>query len=508
MNKKVIISSALSLAMCASMVTGATFALFTSEAKTNIAVTAGNVEVVATIDRASVYTKELNTEYTKGASNTYMQSVTVGEQSVTLDGFVPGDGVKFTIDVENKSNVSVQYRTKLLVEEDSGLFEGLTITVDGAQYEGDAIVSVWSPLVAYEDIANVEVEIEFKADRGNEYRNKSCKIVYLVEAVQGNATTENEEEGVTYIYTKKQLKAFADEVNGGNTFDGKTVALGGDIDLEGEPWEPIGYAVITNNKYDWDNSPHFAGTFDGKGYTISNLNVDDIDTNIRGLFGYGKIKEIKNLHVHNASVRGLRRSAVLVGQNDGSMNVSNVRITGDVKVEVAKNEAGTLVGRGGLGNVSDVVVDVNAGSYVKCSVTNTNSWEYVGGVWGHAWPSKAVNVSSNIDVYAYASATGGIGGGGAGHSENVTCSGNVTIAYRDTEIHKGTIECWQTNGTIYGFGVGSSNKATHINCSSTGTLTVAGVKISDIALNSNGYQAGDVRFGAAYYLDGVIEIVD
>ena len=57
--KKIILSAALSIVMCLSLIAGATFALFTSETAINVAVTAGNVELVATVENIS-YTSTLN----------------------------------------------------------------------------------------------------------------------------------------------------------------------------------------------------------------------------------------------------------------------------------------------------------------------------------------------------------------------------------------------------------------------------------------------------------------
>ncbi len=84
------------------------------------------------------------------------------------------------------------------------------------------------------------------------------------------------------------------------------------------------------------------------------------------------------------------------------------------------------------------------------------------------------------------------------------------MAIKDSEFHNNPVQCWQTNGTIYGFGVGSSNVATHNTCISNGSLIIAGEVITDNLLNgvSNGYASDDVRFGAPYYAKGVITIED
>ena len=71
MKKKVLLTSILSIVMCLSLIAGATFALFTSESKVNIAVTSGNVEVVAYVDVDSVEYKSLNIKDWTDATNGY-----------------------------------------------------------------------------------------------------------------------------------------------------------------------------------------------------------------------------------------------------------------------------------------------------------------------------------------------------------------------------------------------------------------------------------------------------
>ena len=50
LKKNVIISSIMAIGLSASLICGATFALFTSESKANIAISGGKVDVVATIN--------------------------------------------------------------------------------------------------------------------------------------------------------------------------------------------------------------------------------------------------------------------------------------------------------------------------------------------------------------------------------------------------------------------------------------------------------------------------
>ncbi len=175
---------------------GSTFALFTSESKVNIAVTSGKVNVVANIDENSVQTKQLyDTEYEDGKDNMFEGVATFGEEGLTLEKFVPGDGIKFNIVVKNESNVTVKYRTIISCEKDDGLFAGLDITIgEMKNYSGVTLVSDWAQLAVGSENAIVPVTVELPEGAGNEYQDKTCIISYKVEAVQGNAQVANPEK--------------------------------------------------------------------------------------------------------------------------------------------------------------------------------------------------------------------------------------------------------------------------------------------------------------------------
>ncbi len=190
---KIILSSLMTIAMSASLIAGGTYALFTDEAAVDISVTSGKVDVVASIDEDSVKTKQLyDTEYEDGKGNMYEGLATFNEDGLTLEKFIPGDGIKFDIVVKNESDVTVKYRTIIGCENDNGLFEGLSVTVgDKVGYNGVTFVSNWAQLAVGSEDAIVPVSIELPEDAGNKYQDKTCTITYKVEAVQGNAKTEN-----------------------------------------------------------------------------------------------------------------------------------------------------------------------------------------------------------------------------------------------------------------------------------------------------------------------------
>lgn len=69
----------------------------------------------------------------------------------------------------------------------------------------------------------------------------------------------------------------ADSVNNGNTFADKKILLETNIDLgknNSFVWTPIG-----------SNGNYFSGIFDGQGYSISHILLDDTNV-LNGLFGW------------------------------------------------------------------------------------------------------------------------------------------------------------------------------------------------------------------------------
>ncbi len=210
--RSIIISAILAIIMCASLAAGATFALFTSESTVNIAVTSGKVNVVATIVESSLKTYsgenlignaetdkvKLTTDFTNGENGKFINggTATLVGDTLTLKNMTPGDKVTFNITVTNKSNVAVNYRTVWMSDEDDGLMAGLTVTADGASYDGSTSYTHWATLAAEtnEDgsvVKTIPVTVELLSDKGNEYQNKSCKLIFTVEAVQGNAHVDN-----------------------------------------------------------------------------------------------------------------------------------------------------------------------------------------------------------------------------------------------------------------------------------------------------------------------------
>ncbi len=190
MGKSILLSSLAILAF-GGVAAGTTYALFTSNAETQISVSTGKVSVETTVDQDSVYTKEIYDEdWTKGAEATFNGSIEFDEGTVTLKNIVPGDAVKFDVKVSNKSTVTTKMRTVIQASEDDGVASGLKIKIGETEFSGVAI-SKWTETAVGSDDETVTIEIELPEDTENEYQDKSCTLKYSVEAVQGNAQTKD-----------------------------------------------------------------------------------------------------------------------------------------------------------------------------------------------------------------------------------------------------------------------------------------------------------------------------
>ncbi len=150
-------------------------------------------------------------------------------------------------------------------------------------------------------------------------------LLAMVPAMAWNLTSDP----VDYtISTAADLQAFADAVNGGNDFSGKTITLANDIDLGGATWTPIG----TSGHY-------FKGEFNGANHTISNFKIDAtvLDTASAQYFGFfaqlGSGSNVHDLTLSDVTITvkitaGTEKSTwlgTLAGRVDGTVTNVTVR---------------------------------------------------------------------------------------------------------------------------------------------------------------------------------------
>lgn len=91
------------------------------------------------------------------------------------------------------------------------------------------------------------------------------------------------------------LKLFRNLVNKGYSFDGEYVKQTRNIDLDSiENWKPIGIA---------DSDNYFAGTYNGNGYIIENLNINNKKSDFSGFFGVLS-GTVMNLGIESGNISG------------------------------------------------------------------------------------------------------------------------------------------------------------------------------------------------------------
>ena len=256
--------------------------------------------------------------------------------------------------------------------------------------------------------------------------------------------TPSTADGTISINSAEELENFRDAVNSGNSFEGKTVVLGDNIDLNNEQWTPIG---------SYSDKP-FSGIFDGGGHTISGLHVSG-EYGYAGLFGVvGEDGTVKNLTV-NGSVTGSDGSdnahftytGGVAGQNHGT--VADCSFTGTVTVGDYYTYAGGVVGCNAGGTVTNCR---NSGD-VTGTVTSNTGDSRTGGVAGESTGGTIENCYNTGNVNSTAGSTGD-GYPGAGIGEDKGTAGTVE-GKTEEEFATGAVA--NLLGDAYGQTLGKDN---------------------------------------------------
>ena len=187
-----------------------------------------------------------------------------------------------------------------------------------------------------------------------------------------------------------------------------------DINASGVDFEPIG-----------DEDERFTGRFDGDGYVISGLTVNNTQNEHVGLFGYvGSEGTVTNVGLEGVEVTGGDSTGGLAGRNEGEVLRSYV--TGSVE---GGDNVGGLVGRN-VGTVTE--------SYASANVVGTDR---VGGLVGRS-----------VDVVSESYATGSVEGvssvGGAVGSNVGVISDTYSTANVEGENEMGGLVGTDIGGTI------------------------------------------------------------
>ena len=264
-------------------------------------------------------------------------------------------------------------------------------------------------------------------------------------APSGNGTQENPYQ----IYSAADLLWFAQAVNDGQT--DACAILCDNIDLSGiETWTPIG-----------SESTPYTGTFDGQGYTISGMTIENAES-YSGLFG---------------NVTGTVKNFTVTG---------SITITGDETVA----RVGGAVGSLGTASAGGTVSGVTSGVDITVSAGN----DHIGGVVGSMPENSSPTVENciytgKITVTAAAGSVAGIVGYiRTGTIQNCANQGSISVDVGGTGSVGGILG-YCNNGGIY-----------IRNCYNTGAISADGTdNVGAIVGQNKGTQA---TVSNCYYLTG------
>ena len=219
-----------------------------------------------------------------------------------------------------------------------------------------------------------------------------------------------------------ELAYLASSVNNGETYEAKNFVLTANIDLNGLPWTPIANS-FSDALFGGSDYRVFAGNFDGKGYTISNVSIGSettpLESDVLGLFGATEGK-ISNLNLDTVSIHGVAKIASgyvigiaggLVGSSAGS--IENCHVTGlAMDMSAPSDVYAAAYWVGGLVGALDGAQLINECS-VSGSITEKAGKGSIGGLIGELGKAAKITYSrSDVTVNVKADSRGGANVGG------------------------------------------------------------------------------------------------
>lgn len=271
--------------------------------------------------------------------------------------------------------------------------------------------------------------------------------------------------GVTTISWASEVENVAQTTKGNTTTQYSSLAEALNAAKDGGTVELLKNVTLTGNWTTVGTEPEpFKGTFDGKGYTITGLNIPTNDNEYVGLIDILDGGTVKNVKFASVSVTGKNDVGTAVGRIINGGTVSGVQVLGGT-VSGAKRVGGVVGSIKANGTVSDctnaagvTANDRNAGGIVGSAYyTETGKQMYITGcvnngavtasrgVCGGIVSLSAANVSGNTNTAAVkGTEVGGIVGEqkSYGSVTNNTNSGAVTNTGGNAAYGAGGIIGW------------------------------------------------------------------
>lgn len=257
----------------------------------------------------------------------------------------------------------------------------------------------WYTVTPSKGSKNATVNVQVSENKTND--NRSANIVIQTEDGTLSHTISVHQQKPPYYYliaTANDLELFRNKVNSGyNNINGRLIA---NITLS-DSWIPIGTETFP-----------YSGVFDGNGYSISNISVDNTAT--AGFFAI-----TKNSKIHDLTVAG---SITSTGSMGGLVGHAISTIIDRCKSDMTLRgtmECGGLVG------------ELEASVITNCAVhghiiANRN----IGGIaYLNTQESVIQNSYSASQIYSYDGDVGGLVYYNSGILENSVCSNIITILH-------------------------------------------------------------------------------
>ena len=241
---------------------------------------------------------------------------------------------------------------KLVVDADAQLKGDVYLFVTAGSTEWPVEVSIASSA-----LVNGSQVLSGNVPAGYDVVEKDgCYVVEYGVEVNGNEIAVSNAGGLKWV---------AQQVNSGaDYFEGKTVVLTADVDLKGEEWSPIGSAYQDHG---------FMGNFDGNGFAIKNLAIENIALDsdgyaYAGLFGVTEGVDqdnqnyIKNLVIENVNINTNGHIVAAAIAYPYYTVVENVTVKGNVSIKGGNYTAGVLAYTRRCVDATNIAIQANGGS--------------------------------------------------------------------------------------------------------------------------------------------------
>lgn len=442
--QKAILCSIVTLALCISLVSGATFALFTSEDSVSVAVTSGKVSVSATVEDVMGYSAYWNgTAYedreADNATKTFANGGTFALDSssavpgLQLVNMTPGDVVKFAFKISNSSNVATKYRFKLVGDGSVKFMSALKFSINGTEYEGIlSYASAWASWTEPDDLS-VPVEIRLPIECKDDCQELSCTIKLSVEAIQGNGNVSGEEE-IEYYDPAAYYVADGDALLAGLGEAESVVGLESDVQLNGTG------TYVGTSKFKLSDGgtlnlrEHTLRIESSKGYdgltlkSLDNVVIENGTISVSACNGYegALIINSSNVTLRNvtidvgdnlttSSATSMCKAPLALYMNRSDLTLENCTFNGAVQISGGSNDT-NLVARNCIFNGP---LGVQEGAAVLYNSTFSGAND-ASNNWGNGATLVAVNCNiTDLDIHNNESYTVIIGGTFSG---NITCT--------------------------------------------------------------------------------------